>query len=238
MQGAGWTQLAAARREGREGAEGVSVTEQDLELKQTRKSYDRGARRYADTHEGSNNVIQHLKRFLNYCKGTRILDVGCGPGHEIAWFCESGKKVYGIDSSFTMLKMAKNRAPKARLMCLDMKDFWTLNGTFDGIWVCSSFYHLPKRYASNVLCEMARALTPAGHMYLAVKEGKGERFVRSKNTNGRPKWYAFYEEEEMGALLEYCGFTIASFQKEKKRSVWLNYYLRKATTVRLSFARW
>ena len=63
-----------------------------------------------------------------------ILELGCGTGKFGAKFSAANYKIYGIDRSFSMLRVAKTRAFRSfRIICADMKNF-SLKGNFDFIF--------------------------------------------------------------------------------------------------------
>src|SRR5262245_32105013 len=101
--------------------------------------------------------------------GARVLDVGCGPGWEAARLRALGIRAYGLDRSRGML--AEARAWGVPLLLGDMRDLPVPNGLLDGLWVCASFLHIPKRDGPVVLCEFHRVLRPGGVLYIGVKEG-------------------------------------------------------------------
>jgi ubiquinone/menaquinone biosynthesis C-methylase UbiE len=78
------------------------------------------------------------------------------------------------------------------------------NATFNGLWACASFLHIPKRNGPAVLREFRRVLRPGGLLYLAVKGGAGERWVT--NNKGLQSFFAFYSDEELDGLLGEVGF--------------------------------
>ena len=68
---------------------------------QTEEAYDLIAQQYAVRHqEMPERLIELGKRFLgSLAKGSRILDVGCGAGRDMAWMEVQGFRTTGIDLS-------------------------------------------------------------------------------------------------------------------------------------------
>lgn len=71
-----------------------------------------------------------------------LLDLACGSGSLCAELMRRGREVIGVDSSQEMLALAADKAPKALLLCQDMRRL-DLYGTVEGA-VCTldSFNHL------------------------------------------------------------------------------------------------
>jgi ubiquinone/menaquinone biosynthesis C-methylase UbiE len=137
--------------------------------------------------------------------GARVLDVGCGPGWEAARLRELGLRAYGLDRSRGML--AEARVWSVPLLLGDMRTLPLPDESLDGLWVCASFLHIPKRDGPAVLREFRRVLRPDGALYIGVKEGDGERWL--EHSDGRQRFFAFYQPDELDALLAAHGFRVA-----------------------------
>jgi SAM-dependent methyltransferase len=136
--------------------------------------------------------------------GARVLDIGCGPGHDTAALRELGLRAAGCDRSRGMLAQARRHL--VPLLCADMLQLPLLDAALDGLWVCASFLHIPKRKALDVVREFGRVLRPCGTLYISVKRGEGERWVAE--SSGQQRFFAFYQEDELDALLASAGFTL------------------------------
>jgi SAM-dependent methyltransferase len=143
--------------------------------------------------------------------GALVLDAGCGPAHHTAALRELGLRAAGLDRSSGMLAQARQRT-RVPLLLGDMRHLPLRTGALDGLWVCASFLHIPKRDAPDVLRELHRALRRGGVLFISVKRGEGERWV--EYSEGRQRFFAFYQERELDALLAAAGFTL--------RESWLN----------------
>lgn len=143
--------------------------------------------------------------------GARVLDAGCGPAHETVLLRALGLQAIGLDRSRGMLAEARSR-PNARagdipLLLGDMRRLPLLDDSLDGLWACASFLHIPKRDAPAVLGEFWRTLGPGGMLYVGVKRGDGERWIASNAWP--PRFFAFYQPDELDEYLKAAGFTIA-----------------------------
>ena len=75
---------------------------------------------------------------------------------------------------------------------LDFKD-----KSFDGIWCCASFIHLPKKYAENVLKEFNRILKEPGILFLGLKEGTSEGLESSVNLSREEVFISHYTQKNI-----------------------------------------
>lgn len=115
-----------------------------------------------------------------------ILDIGCGPGRDLAYFKSLGHIAVGLDGSREFVEMAKAETGCEVLnqhflsMALD-------DGRFDGVFANATLFHVPSRELPRVLRELHAALKPGGVLFSSnprvmnpngvMEEGfSGERF--------------------------------------------------------------
>ncbi|MEW6231808.1 MAG: methyltransferase domain-containing protein, partial [Chloroflexota bacterium] len=110
----------------------------------TIKTYEETAEDYYKTHFDINEVKNIADFFIQNLKGQKILDIGCGPGRDAKYFSEHGLKVTGADLTSNFVKMASQNVPNAKFVQMDMRNLGFPENTFDGIWACASFLHVPK----------------------------------------------------------------------------------------------
>ena len=156
----------------------------------------------------------------------RILDLGCGSGRDSRAFLERGYKVVAVDGSKELAKIASEYIGQDVIVA-DFREYEP-EGTFDGIWACASFLHLPKEDIAPVMRKMALHLAENGCFYVSFKYGTfaGER-------NGR--YFTNMTEESFKELLEEVpGLVIEEFfvsedvRPGRESERWLNVMLRKS----------
>ena len=126
--------------------------------------------------------------------GARILDVGCGPGRDMAWFEAQGAAVTGVDLSAGMLRQAGTRV-RGALVQMDMRRLAFPDRTFRGVWSSASLLHLPRAEAPGALAEMRRVLVPGGAFFLAIQEGEGEGWESGRFENVE-RFFVRYSQDE------------------------------------------
>lgn len=93
--------------------------------------------------------------------GTRILDVGCGPGHLVERLVERGLEVTGIDLDPVMIERAEARlGSRAELLAADVAALPFPDASFDVVVSTLSMHHWADYRAG--LAEIARVLRPEG----------------------------------------------------------------------------
>ena len=129
------------------------------------------------------DVSQNIEALLRNIPGEppfTILDLGCGPGRDLAAFAARGHVAVGLDGSPRFVQMA--RADSGCEVWL--QDFLALElpaGRFDGIFANASLFHVPCAELARVLGELHAALKPGGALFCSNPRGDNEEGWR----NGR-----------------------------------------------------
>lgn len=142
----------------------------------------------------------------------RILEAGCGPGRDVAWFLKHGLRAIGGDRSAGMLAEARRRVPDASLVRMDLRAPPFRPQTFDGVWLCASLLHLPK---GDWLPALRRyhALLDGGRLFVSVKGGEGDRPTSDQGTAYRRRYFSYATEAELRLLLEEAGFRVLTLRR-------------------------
>jgi SAM-dependent methyltransferase len=132
-----------------------------------------------------------------------ILDLGCGPGYELALF---GRGI-GIDNSPAMLAAARRRAPRVSLVLGDMRSLPFRPRSFAAAFSCLALIHLTKAGLASVLVELHRLLRPGGPVAAVFFAGAGEMDTGfSPLDSAAVAHYSYYQPPELVELLEQAGF--------------------------------
>lgn len=168
-------------------------------------SYDATAAEFA-SRRGTLRLEHALSAFTQLLSGHRqVLDLGCGPGRDVDFLTDLDCTVVGLDLSAGMLREARKRLPRARLIQAELRSPPFASKCFDGIWASASLLHLPRAGFDRALAELVRFLRePGGVLYLALKGGQGEQWV----TGGDGRWtfFAYYQSDEIEMSLTHAGF--------------------------------
>lgn len=205
------------------------MKEEDL-IELTINSYDECAEEYSRFHfkESFEDRLETFMKFLS--DKNLVLDVGCGCGRDTKYLIEHDINTIGIDLSNGMIEEARKYVPNATFLQMDMRKLEFEDSLFSGVLAMASVFHVPKSQMLGLLTEFRRVLKNNGLLYICVMVGSGEKMVEKSaavNEMG-PRFFAFYNTEELRDLLDRAGFkTVHAFVDKYLNVDWLNIYAKK-----------
>ncbi|MDD4983476.1 MAG: methyltransferase domain-containing protein [Candidatus ainarchaeum sp.] len=169
--------------------------------------YDKIAKPYAKEFSRPSDYIDN---FLAYVpKKGKILDIGCGPGFDSAYFNSKGFQVVGVDLSKEMLVLAKKKCPKGEFICEDFRKITFPSNSFDGIFASCSLIHIPKKDVLPALKLFYKILKKDSVIYIALQGGKPEEIFLTEPLKPDEKVFLnVMELNEIIGLLDKAGFSI------------------------------
>lgn len=191
-------------------------------------TYERVAPEYRERHADRSVVAEAVEMFLGAlgeADGERVLDIGCGPGWESATFREHGLDVTAIDLSRSFLDAAGEVAPEASRARMDMRALGFAEASFDGLWSCASFLHVPRADAVGTLREFRRVLRTDGVLFCAVARGEGMRTSETGTYGERDeRHFTLYTPESLRERILDAGFTVETL--DESGDEWLHLLAR------------
>ncbi len=177
----------------------------------------------------------HLDKFIELIDSgskKKVLDVGSGAGYDSKYLSENGCETIGIDMSESFIEIAKEVAPKARILKMDMRSIDFPDASFDGIYAAASLIHIVREEAPKVIESFNRILKPDGIVLITVKQGEGEKYVRTIVSDnlleGSDRFFTFFQLDELIKLVENSGFKVLITNKDQNRdNIWLSVYAVK-----------
>jgi len=194
--------------------------------------------RYSFT-KGTAAEVAFLVEELGLRPGTRVLDVGCGPGRHAHALAAQGVEVVGVDISQRFIDLARATAPSgATFVRGDARDL-AYDTEFDAAYsLCQGAFGLLGGPAAGpggpedgaVLAGMARAVRPGGGIvvsafsaYFQVRHLEGDTFDAANGTNhevsevvdadGRPAtvdlWTTCFTPRELRLLADAAGIAVS-----------------------------
>ena len=183
--------------------------------------YEDFAPEYVSTWKSIQGYAAPVREFLREAagEGTRVLDVGCGPGH-LTQALPPSVEVVGCDIAERMLAIARQRRPHGEYHVHDYHDpiprSW---GRFDAVLALGTLEFCDD--LPLVLGHLAAAMRPGGRLFMSVVERRpGQRLHRRGR---RPLSEAelpgvdmfLYTFGEQVAAIEHAGLLPLSYRHQK-----------------------
>ncbi len=141
--------------------------------------------------------------------GARVLDVGTGPGHLLAYLTRQRPDLdlWGLDIAADMIRRARQRHPRTlKWLVADAQSLPLRSGAFDQTVATFSFHIWPRPGVG--VQEMVRVLKPGGRAW--IYELRREAAVDELRQFARAEGLPF--------LLVYLGFKAVSWQHSRKEA--------------------
>jgi len=148
------------------------------------------------------DVSQNYAALLRAIEGPAplvILDFGCGPGRDLAYFRSLGHEAVGLDGAAPFVAMA--RATGCEVLQQNFLHLSLPAGRFDGIFANASLFHVPVQELGRVLGELRDTLRPRGVLFCSNPRGQDSAGVQA----GR--YGAFHTLETWSSHVTAAGFT-------------------------------
>src|SRR3989338_6938151 len=183
--------------------------------------------------------LGELEKFVSLVKqsgGKKVLDLGCGSGIQSKQLFQAGLEVVGFDLSPEIIRQAKKRVPGAKFIVgdmtiLDKRIYPELAEGFDGVFAQASLLHVPKKLIPKVLGSIHDILRTNGILYLALKEGVGEKEVEEERLGMIIKrFFSFFTKVEIEGYLKNAKFQVLKVRRflGKSPTIWLYVFAKKA----------
>ena len=147
------------------------------------------------------DVSQNYDALLSAIEGPppfALLDLGCGPGRDLAYFRSLGHQAVGLEGSARFVEMARETG--AEVLHQDFIALSLPRARFDGVFANASLFHVPREELPRVLCELHATLKPRGVLFASNPHGNdGEGFSGSR-------YGAYYTHETWSSLVTAARF--------------------------------
>ncbi len=110
-----------------------------------------------------------------------LLDFGCGPGRDLAYFRSLGHEAVGLDGAARFVAQAR-AGTGCEVLHQDFLHLALPPARFDGVFANASLFHVPTQELPRVLSELSATLVPGGVLFCSNPHGRdtegfsGERY--------------------------------------------------------------
>ena len=123
----------------------------------------------------NHDVSQNRAALLRAIEGPApftLLDLGCGPGRDLAAFRSLGHEAVGLEGAAPFVTMA--RATGCEVLHQSFLQLSLTEGRFDGVFANATLFHVPRRELPRVLRELRAALKPGGVLFCSNPHGQDQ----------------------------------------------------------------
>jgi SAM-dependent methyltransferase len=129
-----------------------------------------------------------------------LLDLGCGPGRDLAYFRSLGHEAVGLDGTASFVEMAR-AATGCEVLHQSFLALSLPAARFHGVFANASLFHVPTQELPRVLGELRDALVDDGVLFSSNPHGQDtEGFVGAR-------YGAYHTLESWRAHVTAAGFT-------------------------------
>ncbi len=208
----------------------MKLTAQDLAKisAQTLAHYEQRAEAFR---EGTrdHDVRQNIDALLSHIEGEppfAILDLGCGPGRDLATFTRLGHVAIGLEGAAPFATMARTRSGcevwEQDFLKLDLPEC-----RFDGVFANAALFHVPSQELPRVLSELRATLKPCGVLFSSNPHGGNEEGW------SRGRYGAYHDLETWRRHLSDAGFVLLTHYYRppglpREKQPWLATVARKS----------
>ncbi len=178
---------------------------------------------YINTHALNPKLFSLIEKFSKTIKGNKVLDLGCGPGHDSYKFSELGFDVVGIDYSSEMIRRAqsfKDTVNKPKFVVGDMREISNIfqENEFDAAWVSASLLHISEKDVPKVLENLKKILKDGAVLYISLKGGEQGPAIVEEGKYGisMQREFIFWERINFEKLLKMHNFEITEVEESQK----------------------
>lgn len=155
--------------------------------------------------------------------GSRLLEIGSGPGWDADWLEERGLTIRRTDGAESFVQLQASRGRQAER--LDVI-FDPLGGPYDGVIALHVLQHVERELLPSVFAGIAEAIRAGGVFLLALREGEGES--AEIGSKGNEYYVALWPRAEIIAALAGLGFDLLwSHSFDGRDGRWLSALFRK-----------
>jgi SAM-dependent methyltransferase len=181
--------------------------------------YDHNALRYRErtARDSDRAALTEFARLLK--PGARVLDAGCGFGRDLATLSALGLAAEGLDRSPSMLELAREQAPGARVWLADLRLLSLEKESLDGVWCNGVLSHLDATGCRRALASFFHAIRSQGILFVSLQTADRETRLEDRRDDpaGPARELFRYPAPEVASLIRQSGFTLLAQGQDLSR---------------------
>ncbi len=145
-----------------------------------------------------------------------VLELACGPGNISKYLLSKRPdfKLFGIDLSPNMIKLAKQNNPTASFAIMDCKNIGQLTQKYDAIMCGFCLPYLSKEETIQLIDDAANLVQPNGLFYISTMEDDYSNSGFRKGSKGDEMYMHFYTADFLTKTLREKQFNILHLDRK------------------------
>lgn len=167
------------------------------------------------------------KALAHIPKDGKILEIGSGFGRDAEYIQELGYDIVCSDAVDSFVEILKQKGFHTRKLNV-LAD--TINDTYAMVFADAVLLHFTPEEAASVTKKVCKALTNKGIFALRVKKGNGPVWTDAKL--GAPRYFYYWQPDDLKAMLTDSGFTVLSTDENNaNNNDWIGLIAQKTKQV-------
>jgi SAM-dependent methyltransferase len=194
-----------------------------------RAGWDRASARYDECWGDTEVFVAALLDSARVGRGSRVLDVACGPGYVSQAAAARGAEATGLDVAAGMVAQARRRSPGLTFVEGDAQRLPFPDESFDAVTMNFGILHLSQPDAA--IAEARRVLVPGGRFAFSawvvhgnavaqIVDGALKELAEPVDLPEGPPYYRFAAVGECRRALVDAGFDGDTFEMETVTGTW------------------
>ena len=159
---------------------------------------------------GEDAWLERWRHVLDTSRGSPVLDLGCGDGHDARFLTERGFPLIATDFSEKALEITRRTAPAAKTQTVDLTRGLPFPDASFGVIVASlSLHYFPWQQTTEILAEVLRCLQPGGRLLARFNSTRDPRYRAAEKQHIENNYYLIggiprrlLDKQDLDALFE------------------------------------
>ncbi len=172
--------------------------------------YSQNAQTVAERYE---SVVSSLSKSFGeaFNQRSKVLDIGCGSGRDLALLASLGHECFGIDATPEFVDLSQRLHPElnGKVLHAALPNFKPpFGGDFDGVLCSAVLMHIPESELVPAAVSIKRCLKRHGRLLYSVPSKRLDVVTENRDANGR--LFIPDQSDRLQTIFEQLGFSLIS----------------------------
>lgn len=183
---------------------GLAIDYNCIMDQQTAEFYSKNAGDLVTRYDSVSSVVADYFT-LSFAPGSKVLDVGCGSGRDLADLLSKGYDAYGVEPCSEMTELITS-IPRERICTAALPKLEIPWNAFDGLLCSAVLMHVPQEELFDAAYALKRLLRENGRLLISISTPRPGLGTDNRDASGR--LFIPYLPEYLQLLFERIGFQL------------------------------